>query len=80
MSKEKSNPRKKQVISVALRKKMVTSAATTLARQLRLLADCHEMPSYSWYQMEAFPESGPVVIMAYAMTPGTEILQLKEGN
>ena len=80
MSKEKSNLRKKQVTSVALRKKMVTSAATTLARMLRRLADCHELPSYSWYQMEVLPESGPVVIMAYAMTPGTEIPQLKEGN
>lgn len=80
MSKEKSNMRKKHVTSVAVRKKMVASAATTLARQLRLLADCHELPSYSWYQMEVFPESGPVVIMACAMTPGTEIPQLKEGN
>ena len=80
MSNEKPNLRKKRVTSLALRKKMVSSAATTLARQLRRLADCHEMPSYSWYQMEVFPNSGPVVIMAYATLPDVKIPQLEEGK
>ena len=80
MSKEKSNLRKKQVTSVALRNKMVTSAASTLALELRRLADCYKLQSYSWYQMEEFPESGPVVIMAFATRPGTEIPQLKGGK
>ena len=78
MSKKNEALRKKQVRSVALQKKMLSSAATTFARQLRYLADCHEHQSYAWYHMEVFPNSGPVVIMAYATLPGTTIPQLEE--